>query len=192
MAERDEERKLEELLDSMLAAYSAAEPRPGLETRIVANLRTQGSQSDGRSWGRFWLWAGAGVAAAVAALVFAVLHRPAERPIPTPAEIVRSTPKPAPDTSSPAKPLQESSKAVRHALHKPAVVQVADMRPDAFPTPTPLSEQERLLLRYLAGTPKEEIVAQSHVDEPPQDSLPENQTALPGPAINNSHLSNTR
>jgi hypothetical protein len=191
MAERDEEQKLEELLNSMLAAYSAAEPRPGLETRIVANLRAQGSQGDRRSWSRVWLLAGAGVAAAVAALVFAVLHRPAERSQ-APAVIVKSPPQVAPDTANQSKPVSEISKGVPHLRHKAAVVQEADTRPDVFPTPAPLSKQERLLLRYLAGTPREEIVAQSHVDEPPQDSLPENQTALPGPAINNSQLSNSR
>jgi hypothetical protein len=35
---------LDELLDSLLSGYSAAEPRPGLETRILANVRAQAAQ----------------------------------------------------------------------------------------------------------------------------------------------------
>jgi hypothetical protein len=38
------------------------------------------------------------------------------------------------------------------------------MRGDVFPTPVPLSEQEKLLLRYVAGTARDEIMAQSRAD----------------------------
>src|SRR5262249_31195883 len=40
---------------------------------------------------------------------------------------------------------------------------------EVFPTPTPLSQQEILLLRYMAGTPHEELIAQSRPDAPPAD-----------------------
>jgi hypothetical protein len=196
MAEHDQEQKLEELLDSMLATYSAAEPRPGMETRIVANLRAQGGQNE-RSWSRLWLWAGAAVAAAVAVLAFVALHRPSGRSDRAPEAIVNRTPQAAPETPRQGSPKRESAAVVtpsRHqsSPHQAMPEQVADTRPDVFPTPAPLSEQEKLLLRYLAGTPRAEIVAQSHADEPPQDGLPQDQTALPGSAVNNSQSSNTR
>jgi hypothetical protein len=41
----------------------------------------------------------------------------------------------------------------------------ATPRQEIFPAPSPLSEQEKLLLRYLAGTPHEEVAAQSHGDD---------------------------
>ena len=41
---KNNDRKLEEMLDSMLSTYSSAEPRPGLETRILANLKEQSAQ----------------------------------------------------------------------------------------------------------------------------------------------------
>jgi hypothetical protein len=34
-----------------------------------------------------------------------------------------------------------------------------------FPSRAPLTKQERMLLSYLAGTPKEELIAQSHPDD---------------------------
>ena len=39
--EKDKQMQIDEMLDSLLANYSSAEPRPGLETRILANLREQ-------------------------------------------------------------------------------------------------------------------------------------------------------
>ena len=45
-------------------------------------------------------------------------------------------------------------------------IAVVDVRLEVFPAPTPLSDQERLLMQYLASTPKEEVAAQSHSDKP--------------------------
>jgi len=43
-------------------------------------------------------------------------------------------------------------------------------RPGVFPTQAPLSEQEKLMLHYLSGTAREEIIAQSHPEDAPQTS----------------------
>ena len=62
MADQEKDRQMRsKMLDSLLANYSSAEPRPGLETRILANLRdaekkeqpTDGGISNG--FGREWL-----------------------------------------------------------------------------------------------------------------------------------------
>jgi hypothetical protein len=53
--------------------------------------------------------------------------------------------------------------AGRHHLAAPRTV--VDLRQEVFPTPAPLSEQEKLLIRYLSRTPREELVARSHPDE---------------------------
>jgi hypothetical protein len=42
-------------------------------------------------------------------------------------------------------------------------------RPAIFPTPTPLSEQEKLMLEYVAQTPKEEIIAQMRPPKPEEE-----------------------
>jgi hypothetical protein len=191
MADRDQEqKKVEELLDSMLAAYSAVDPRPGLETRVLANLKA--AREKQRPWfGLHWMWAGA--AAAVIAVIALIFLLRSEEKRQSPAIEAVHTTQPAPKIAReqgterpPAHP------ATVHPVRNAGTQQIADTRPDVFPTPTPLSDQEKLLLRYLAGTPREEIVAQSHVDDPPQDGLPQDQTALPGSAVNNSQSSNTR
>jgi cytoskeletal protein RodZ len=191
MADHDQEHKVEELLDSMLAAYSAVAPRPGLETRVLANLKA--AREKQRPWfGLQWMWAGA-AAAVIAGIALIFLLRSGERQQTPAIETVRTTQQPAPKIArEQGTDRPPASTATVHPVRKEGTQQIADTRPDVFPTPAPLSDQEKLMLRYLAGTPREEIVAQSHADEPPQDTLPQDQTALPGSAVNSSQFSNTR
>jgi hypothetical protein len=65
-------------------------------------------------------------------------------------------------------------------------------RPAVFPTPTPLSEQEKLLLSYVAGTPREEVIAQSHPDEPPVVGDQDQTEAIPDLTHIPQKVSNTR
>lgn len=48
MSDHEQQRRLDELLDSMLSTYSAVEPRPGLELRIHAHLKAHAGR---RLWG---------------------------------------------------------------------------------------------------------------------------------------------
>ena len=67
MADQETDRELSTLLDSLLAEYSSAEPRPGLENRIHATLRAAAARRQ-----RMWLLAFASSAAVAAALVLVV------------------------------------------------------------------------------------------------------------------------
>jgi hypothetical protein len=191
MADRDQEQKIEGLLDSMLATYSAVDPRPGLETRVLASLKA--AQEKQRPWfGLEWIWAGAAAAAIIVIALIVLLHSGERQQTPA-IETVQTTQQTAPEIATEQRtPPLPARRGTVHPVGKAEAQQIADTRPDVFPTPAPLSDQEKLMLRYLAGTPREEIVAQSHVDDPPQDGLPQDQTALPGSAVNNSQLSNTR
>src|SRR5215470_17593335 len=53
---------LDRMLDAALAKYAAVEPRPGLEERIFANLRTGPARPASRAW---WPWSFAGAALAI-------------------------------------------------------------------------------------------------------------------------------
>jgi len=195
MTDRDKDKQLDEMLDSLLSTYSSAEPRPGLETRILANVRDAADEAGPTWWNFKWLWAGAAVAAIiVAALLIGGHGRVAVRE----KSVVVQTPQPAP-----RQPVVQPSlphPAANMLVHRPkpqlpsqpqnASLALSD-RPQIFPTPTPLSEQERLLLRYFAGTPREEVIAQSHPDEPPvfgQDQP----DAIPDLSHIPQRLSNTR
>jgi hypothetical protein len=169
--EKDKQMQIDETLDSLLASYSSVEPRPGLETRILANLRDAESGEASRGWWGFkWLWAGAALAVA---MVVAFLLIGGRHQVSPPANTVVQTLRPAVQQpviqepgvqgSVPAK-VGASPAVHRHKTLAPVPPQSAilavSQRPANFPTPAPLSEQERLMFTYLENTPQEIVVAQ--------------------------------
>jgi hypothetical protein len=194
MTDQEKDKRMDEMLDSLLANYSSAEPRPGMETRILANLRDAEQQRPaGHSWNFRWLWAGAAVAAAI--LVSVVLlggHRKEKAP-----QVVHERPAPSqlqpPQTQE--KPRQiapEMATAPRERRpHRAVTIQAAQspdlelgLRPASFPTPSPLSEQERLMLAYLNHTPREEIIAQiQRIDQKEADEFWEDRNGFAGKPV---------
>jgi hypothetical protein len=193
---KDKQMQIDDMLDSLLASYSSAEPRPGLETRILANLREAEKEAAHGWWNFKWLWAGAVAAAIVMALVLiGGRHR-----IEPPTHVIVKTSQPAPQpgiqTHAPAKREETARVHRRKPSTAPRAQQNATLalseRPAVFPTPTPLSEQEKLLLSYLAGTPREEVIAQSHPDEPPVVGDQDQTEAIPDLTLIPQKLGNTR
>ncbi|HWX53899.1 MAG TPA: hypothetical protein VN176_04835 [Verrucomicrobiae bacterium] len=191
MAEQERDQHFEQLLDSLLQAYSDADPRPGLETRILAGLN---AQAVARKSPLIWLWAGAGAAVAVALVMAILLHRAAVAPQPpkiagtNPAAIQR-----VPSTEHTSAPTRAGAltPSKQHASPMTNQSPVASVRQDIFPTPAPLSEQEQLLLRYLRTTPREEVVAQSQSDRP-VEPFADDQSYVPGSKPENQQFSTTR
>jgi hypothetical protein len=219
MADQEKDKQIDKMLDSLLANYSSAEPRLGLETRILANLvlenpRDAESREAGRGWWNFrWVWAGAALAAAI--IVGAVLMSGRHHVTP-PSNTVVKTGQPAvqqpviqhpvvqqpvvrePMVQSSAQPAVSATPAIHHR-HKTLapgpqqnVALALNQRPAVFPTPTPLSEQERLLLSYYSRTPREEVIAQSHADEPPMVGDQDQTEAIPDLMHIPQKVSNTR
>jgi hypothetical protein len=162
--EKDKRMQIDDMLDSLLANYSSAEPRPGLETRILANLQGAAGNKSSAGWWNFkWIWAGM-VGAAI--IVAAVLISGRNRVAPPTNVIVKTSPAPQPEIQphAPIAP-QDMAKIPRHKPPMSSAVQqntthALSERPAIFPTPVPLSEQERLMFAYLENTPQEIIVAQ--------------------------------
>ena len=70
MADQDKEKQLDDLLDSLLSHYASAEPRPGLETRVLASIRQARRAEKVRWMGLGWWWAvGAVTVVVTAALI---------------------------------------------------------------------------------------------------------------------------
>jgi len=163
--EKDKRMQSDEMLDSLLANYSSAEPRPGLETRILANLReAEEEKAPQGSWDFRWLWAGMVTAAIIVAAVFIGGRHRVEPPTHV---IVKTSPATSQPEIQPHAPVarQETARVPRH---KPSTARITQRnatlalskRPANFPTPAPLSEQERLMFTYLANTPQEIVIAQ--------------------------------
>ena len=185
MAEQKQDQHLDEMLDSLLADYSSAEPRPGFETRILATVRSQRRR---RKLTFGWIFAG-GLAIASAVIAITLNH---QMTLPEPPAIVTAT------TSVPAI-VRPATEVVRSATRntRPAsqalTQEVAEVKQEVFPSPTPLTEQEKLLLQYLRATPREEVVAQSHPDKPVEVLDPnDDQTYSPMSRPATQQVSNTK
>jgi hypothetical protein len=196
MADQEKDKQMDEVLNSLLANYSSAEPRQGMEARILAGLNESAQKEGSHGWWNFkWLWAGAVAAAIImAAVLISERHR-----VEPPTHVIVRTSQPAPQPA-----IQRQAPAVRNetvrirprkslAPTRPQNAALAlNERPAVFPTPTPLSEQEKLLLSYVAGTPREEVAAQSHPDEPPVVGDQDQTEAIPDLTHIPQKLSNTR
>lgn len=157
MDDRDRNQFVDELLDATLARYRSAEPRLGLEERVLTRLRSEHQPQPWLGWA--WRFA-AGVT--VFAIVLATAHwaRRAVFAPGTPARISESAPtERSKSVSSAATPPPQStrrvashtagrsiSRTVRQTGFRHAV---AEPRQDIFPSPAPLSKEERLLLSYV-------------------------------------------
>ena len=131
-----------ELVDAALRNYSGGGPRPGLETRILAGVRVRQEAARRRA---AWLWsASLASLALMVALVVARWPRPAPAPAPYAAKA------PARVSLAPAGPAAPPLLVVKpRRPPRSRVLSQRDTRPQQFPTPRPLSEQEKLLLAYV-------------------------------------------
>jgi hypothetical protein len=172
--EKDKQMQIDDMLDSLLTNYSVAEPRPGLETRILANLREAEEKEAAHGWWSFkWLWAGVVTAAIIIGAVLINGRHRVEPP--TNVVVKNSQPAPRPEIQSRA-PIarQETAKIHRRKPSTPTLPQNATLalseRPANFPTPAPLSEQDRMMFAYLENTPREVVIAQLPRNNDQQES----------------------
>ena len=151
--DKDHDKFVEELLEASLKRYRSEAPRAGLENRILVNARASTRAADSRQW----VWA---LAASAAVLIVAVvILRLTSRPAPRTATVSPAVQAVAPKADTPkvvavAPPV---SRAPRKPVQRPQTTTARLRRPEQFPTPSPLSEVERLMLAYLAQTPKSEL-----------------------------------
>jgi hypothetical protein len=165
-------------LSGALAKYASAEPRVGLEERVLANLQAELAKAPTHAW---WRWSTAAAVAAAVAIVLIALawrsngpSRPAIANHPSPAQgenaagiqVVTVT-----NDSERRASLQDSKPARRQTAHSARqTVAVAPPRLDQFPSPQPLNEQEKILARYVAQFPEHAVlVARARTEALRQD-----------------------
>ena len=157
MEPKDNERIADRWLDVALKQYGIAEPRAGLEGRVLANLQAEKESLAGR---RNW-WP-AVAACAVVAVVVGVLflmreHSKARKQIAggqmtinQPQGPLTSRREPEVKTVPVAAPRRKSAQSKR--LH---LAETSEPRLAQFPAPRPLTRQEQLLVRYVHERPEE-------------------------------------
>ncbi len=157
----DNDRFVDELLDSALAHRRVAEPRPGLEGRIMAHVRSASQESSKSKARKLWLAAAAAAAVIGLVAIYAanLSHNPAlqtsqtvnQVPAASPTVTLKASSEPTP-AASPATKIAEP-KQVARSERKPLRRVEAHHWPSQFPTPAPLSPEEKALVRYVRETP---------------------------------------
>jgi hypothetical protein len=154
-------------LDAALAEYTSVEPRAGLEERILANLRAADSPTIARRW---WNWRIAAVVAATLIIAVSlvarwnrasqpptVVHRPQLKEAPIAPQVANRENSPASQKKLPR------HRGVRTQPQQEIVA--VDPKLDVFPSPLPLSEQEKILSLYVEKYPEHAaLVAEARMD----------------------------
>jgi hypothetical protein len=165
----DDNRDLDALVDEALASYTAAEPDPSLRTRILA--RAAEAEPSPK---RLWLLAPAAICAA-ALLIVLLLHPAMRSPRPVPASepaIASVSQSTAPVTATPRQMVRPSavltSRRSRRSEH------AASARTSSFPSPSPLTAEESILLNFAASHPEQarQVLTSAAVDRAPLDTKP--------------------
>jgi hypothetical protein len=167
-------------LDAALAKYAAVEPRVGLEVRVLASLRAEQLQVPERVW---WRWSAAGALAAVIVVALALAWRSGRPHAPV---IAYHYPAPAASVEPSGTRDSSSGSAIPRAPVRrspPKAEMAANPRLDQFPSPRALSEQEKLLVRYVHEFPEEAVlIAQAQAESEKEiEQLIGNQSAGTNP-----------
>jgi hypothetical protein len=170
MPDRNDDRFLNDLLDASLRQYCAGPPREGLEGRALAALRAAAAPRPRRLW--VWAWAaGLGV---VTVMVFTLVRHSQPPATPRGAVSAKGNPLgtiPSAATKAPAESGASVAK-VKLARRQHTTRSARPKRPEQFPTPRPLSEQERLLLVYVQAISPDAVKEKSATEQSAQPDIP--------------------
>lgn len=162
---------LNQWLESTLGQCGKAEPRSGLENRILASLQAERSRrASRRSW--WWTIATTAAFAAIVAAVWVGESGRVRKPVKTagtsttPSEEFRGSiqPVPAPRVAHPAKGFPASQVAGRTPVNRGALRDLAASsapKLEQFPSPRNLSGEELLLVRRLNEQSDNEALLQA-------------------------------
>lgn len=164
-----EDNDLDRVIDSALATYAGADA--GLERRTLARIGAAPAPAHRLRW---MAWAAVLTAAACLLLFMVLTHgKPAHAPgesafnLPPSQQAPKETARVAPQAAQP------QSRLPHHGLPENAAgssVAAALPKQQVFPTPRPLSPQERALAEFAAQAPEAEhksfVAAQRKADEP--------------------------
>ena len=157
----ERERDVDRWLESALSQFGKAEPRAGLESRVLTNLQAERNRI---ASGCRWRWA-LGAATALAAVVLAVRVGESARERNPGSTAGTSTTHseeaqksmhsgPAPQVAATQVAAAAREVAQRRPANRPILHLAGTPKLAQFPSPQPLSEQEKILASYVAQYPE--------------------------------------
>ena len=157
--------RLDQWLDTALQEYGSAEPRMGLESRILANLAAEKASFGARR--RRWLWV-FGAAAAMTAVVIVVWLGSGTSTRSRSSGNFEGNATSTTQKASEGNARSEVEQSVKATVQRrrPHFTKATEApRLSQFPSPQPLSEQEQMLVRYVTESPNEAVlIAQQQAD----------------------------
>ncbi len=166
---RDREKIADQWLDAALKQYGEAEPRAGLEGRVLANLRAEKESLVSRGWNRPAVVAVAVVLVIGMGVFWASEHRGVKEITGMRASVVSHSGQAVANVQMPSRTKISQAPMPRRSAHRRLRVQHAETdepRLAQFPAPRPLTAQEQLLVRYVRERPddaKREAQAQTEL-----------------------------
>ncbi|MBI3475511.1 MAG: hypothetical protein HY010_07245 [Acidobacteria bacterium] len=183
----DRDREVEQWLDVALRAYGKVESRTGLESRVLANLQAEKRRLAVRRW--WWTWGTAAAAVTILATLWIEVHN--RRSVPNQVAGSATTQptddaalhQPAPPRSLNTGQAQVPSRAARPRKQAVAV-RTGEPKLDQFPSPVPLTDQEKLLAQYVREFPERAVLvarAQTHLRKQEERDRAAPRLGPPGP-----------
>lgn len=145
--------QFDDLLDAALKRYGDVQPRPGLEGRVLARLAGESHTK----WRRPWTWASAAALACLLAVVAWIGLVGRKEPPHTGGKAAQVAIKENRlETAKVPPQIEKTRRTGKHEVRK-IRFQLANTTPrlEQFPSPRPLSEQEKLLVAYASEYPKQ-------------------------------------
>jgi hypothetical protein len=140
------DRELDDLIDAALPSYSAAEPRPGLQHRIIAHALAQPHRRKRLGWA--WAFA----VPAIACLLLFILPRHHTVPQSAVASGPTTMTPPSIDSNIPLRttpsPVQAEATHIHSAMASHPATHEPLPKQNVFPSPSPLTAEEQALVAY--------------------------------------------
>jgi hypothetical protein len=168
MSEKDD---LDLLLDAALRSYADPGADSGLEQRILQRIQKHPSRLALHPWRNRLLWA-AGISLAASCLLLAVVSTPPREMTPSSVNPHASVESRLPQLHATNPPHPLKTTPLRRKRSGPLAIPEQTLAPKlaVFPTPTPLSPQERALVHLVSGATavqrKDFVAAQQQDDTP--------------------------
>jgi hypothetical protein len=165
-------RDIDALLDEALSSYTAAEPDPSLRARIMAHTAEAAPRQK-----RLWLLAPAAACAAAFAIAFLLhtwrlhLRTPAPRSESSTATSTASTPTPPAPLRAVLPPITDPRPALAAHRNRRSERRTLIRKP-SFPSPTPLTAQENILLKFAMEHPNQARQVLAAPDSRPIENPP--------------------